>query len=246
MPKKERNYLLTPELLSQYRDAALANAESLLQEADLLLENGHQARAYFLAVSCIEEVGKAVQAYEALGKNLKDSAIQQRLKLLFEDHSQKITYAFMPWLNATKKDLRDRVMEFTEIMVDIQFGREAAMYTDINADRAAVITPEMQVRQKAAIDCTRLARAVLKHARPYAEQAQPKIATREQDALFAMKPSQYQKIVKSVDFWWYHISRIEQGQQAFDANVVEYNRKYFARSVLFKVAATAGSLKNGA
>lgn len=230
MPIKVRRYNLTSELLRQYRDAALANAESLLEEADLLLSNGHLARAYFLAVSCIEEVGKSVLAFEGLGKNLTDPAIQQRLKLSFEDHSQKVTYAFVPWLQAIA-DLRDRVMEFTDIMVAIQFGRMAAMYTDINAERATVTTPEMQVRERAASDCVRLARAVMTHARPYAKQVQPKQATKEHDALFSMKPSTYRKIVNDEAFWRYHISRIEQRQSAFDANVVEYKRTYLDKGI---------------
>jgi hypothetical protein len=33
------------------------------------------ARAYFLAASCIEESGKAVQAFEGLARNLKGPAV---------------------------------------------------------------------------------------------------------------------------------------------------------------------------
>lgn len=244
MPIKERNYELTTDLLRQYRDAALANAASLLKEADLLLAHGHLARSYFLAVSCIEEIGKAVQAFEGIGKNLKDPAIQQRLKLLFEDHSQKVTYAFMPWLQSIP-NLHDRVTEFTEIMVAIQFGREAAMYTDINAERVVVTTPEMQVGQRAATDCIRLAKTVMQFARPYAEKPHPKPATKEHDALFSMKPSLYQKIVSSEDFWRCHIARIEQGLQAFDSNVIEYSRAYLGRGVRFMESPVQEAPKNG-
>ena len=95
---KNRDYQLTPELLQQYRDAALANAQELLDEATLLLQYGHHARAYFLAVVSIEEVGKAVQAFDGMGRNLKDSAVAMRLKLQFDDHQQKISSAFHPWL----------------------------------------------------------------------------------------------------------------------------------------------------
>lgn len=49
--QKNRNYELTPELLQEYSDAALANAQELLDEASLLLQHDHQARAYFLAVA---------------------------------------------------------------------------------------------------------------------------------------------------------------------------------------------------
>jgi AbiV family abortive infection protein len=244
MPIKERSYELTHELLRQYRDAAVVNAEALLEEAELLLDHGHLARAYFLAVSSIEEIGKSVQAFEGLGKNLRDPAIQQRLKLNFEDHSQKVTYAFMPWMQAIS-DLREKAMELADIMAAIQFGREAAMYTDINAERSAVTTPDMQVREQAASDCVRLARKVMGYARPHAQQNQPKPATKAHDALFAMKPSLYNKIVNSADFWWFHISRMEQGQSAFDANVVEYNKSFMANGKAFKTP-TSAAPKNGA
>jgi AbiV family abortive infection protein len=238
MPRKERSYVITHELLRQYRDAAIANAEALLEEAELLLKHGHLARAYFLAVSSIEEIGKSVQAFEGLGKNLRDSAIQQRLKLNFEDHSQKVTYAFMPWMQAIS-GLREKAVEIAEIMAAIQFGREAAMYTDIDAEHRAVTTPNMQVREQAARDCVRLAKKVMSHARPHAQQSQPKLATKAFDALFAMKPSLYDKIVNSADFWWFHISRIEQGQSAFDANVVEYNKSFMLNGKTFKTTTSA-------
>jgi hypothetical protein len=77
MQAKNRDYQLTGELLREYRDAALVNAQALLEEAALLLAHGHHARAYFLAASCIEEAGKAVQAFEGLGRNLEDSAVMQ-------------------------------------------------------------------------------------------------------------------------------------------------------------------------
>jgi AbiV family abortive infection protein len=81
MPIKDRDYTLTPDLLREYRDAALVNAQELLEEATLLLAHKKYARAYFLSASTIEEAGKAVQASEGLGKNLRDPGVTQRLKL---------------------------------------------------------------------------------------------------------------------------------------------------------------------
>jgi len=124
MPIKNRDYDLTLDLLQQYRDAALKNAQALLEEASLLLEHGHHARAYFLSASSIEEAGKAVQAFEGLGKNIKDPAVTQRLKFQFEDHSQKVAYAFSPWLRVTP-NLREEIMTFVNRTVDLKFGREA-------------------------------------------------------------------------------------------------------------------------
>ncbi len=238
MPIKDRDYTVTAELLRDYRDAALANAQALLEEATLLLAHEKYARAYFLSASTIEEAGKAVQAFEGLGKNLKDPAVAQRLKLQFADHSQKVTAAFSPWLQATP-NLKDEVMNFVELMVTLKFGREASMYTDINAERGIVITPQMQVRQKTASDCVRLAGTVLSHVRPYAQQTQPKSTTRLQDAFFALRPSIFQKMANTDDFWYFYIAQMEGGNLALESAVTEYNDLYFSKRVLFKAESSA-------
>lgn len=233
MATKNRDYQLNAELLGQYRDAALVNAQALLEEAALLLRFKHYARAYFLAASSIEEAGKAVQAFEGLGRNLKDPAVTQRLKLHFEDHSQKVTSAFSPWVQATP-NIREEIMEFVRIMVDLKFGREASMYTDINAERLKVSTPEMQVRQQAAANSVRLAGTVLAHAGPYAQQSQPKTTTRVQDAFFALKPAVFQKMASTADFWEYYISQMERGSTALETSVTEYNQLFQSQNKTFK------------
>lgn len=240
MPIKDRDYKLTADLLRAYRDAALVNAKELLEEASLLLAHEKYARAYFLSASTIEEAGKAVQAFEGLGKNLKDHAVTQRLKLQFEDHSQKVTAAFSPWLQATP-NLKDEVMNFVNIMVALEFGREASMYTDINAEGMIVTTPQMQVRQKTASDCVRLAGTVLSHVRPYAQQAQPKPTTRVQDTFFALKPSIFQKMANTSDFWYFYVAQMESGNIALESAVTAYNDLYFSKKTLFKAASSAES-----
>lgn len=233
MQSKNRDYELTAELLCQYRDAALVNAQALLEEATLLLAHAHYARAYFLAASAIEEAGKAVQSFEGIGRNLRDSAVTHRLKLQFEDHSQKVTSAFSPWLQATP-NLSEQVMDFVRTMVDLKFGREASMYTDINAERAIVTTPQMRVRRQTAEHCVRLAGTVLAHAGPYAKQAHPKAMTPVQDAFFALRPTVFQRMANTEDFWRYYISRVESGDMALETAVTEYNKLYFSQGQLFK------------
>ena len=202
MPAKNPAYELSADLLREYRDGALVNAQALLEEAALLLAHGHHARAYFLAASCIEEAGKAVQAFEGLGRNLRDSAVTQRLKRQFDDHSQKVTSAFAPWLQASP-NIREQIMDFVRTMVDLKFGREASMYTDIHAEQVIVTTPQMQIRKEAAMHCVRLAGTILAYARPYAQQTQPKSTSRVQDAFFALRPAAFQMMAKTADFWWY-------------------------------------------
>jgi AbiV family abortive infection protein len=232
MKIKDRSYDLTDDLLCQYRNAALINAQALLEEATLLLVHEKFARAYFLSVSCIEESGKAVQAFDGLGRNLKDSAVVQRLKLQFEDHSQKVTSAFSPLLEGSP-DIRHQIMDFVRIMVDLKFGREASMYTDINAEKLVVTTPQIQIREKVASDCVRLAGAVLVSARAYAHQSKPKIATRKQDAFFALRPSTFQKIFSMSDFWEYYVVQIEKGNMALEVVVTEYNQHYLSKGDLY-------------
>jgi AbiV family abortive infection protein len=238
MPEKNRNFELTPELLREYRDASLVNAQALVEEAALLLANGHYARAYFLAVSAVEEAGKAVQAYEGLGKNLRDPAVTQRLKLQFEDHSQKVTSAFSPWVQATPA-IRDQIMDFVEMMVNLKFGREASMYTDIHAERVIVTTPQKQIRKEAASDCVRLALRVLAYARPYAEQVEVKTTNRIQDSFFALRPKTFLKMANTADFWWFYIEQMEKGNTGLEQAVVDYNANYFTKSKLFRPEAPA-------
>ena len=73
-------------------------------EATLLLQHAHRARAYFLAVASIEEVGKAVQAFDGMGRNLKDDAVSTQLKKQFDDHQQKISSAFYSMVRGASKD----------------------------------------------------------------------------------------------------------------------------------------------
>ena len=66
---------LTLKLLRAYSEAALTNANELVQEASLLYATEHLARAYFLAVAAIEETGKGLLAFDARGRNLADPAV---------------------------------------------------------------------------------------------------------------------------------------------------------------------------
>lgn len=232
MPRqKNRNYTLTPELLQQYHEAALANARALLEEAALLLRYGHHARAYFLAVATIEETGKAVQAFDSMGRNLKDSAVATQVKGQFADHAQKIRMAFLPWLQATQ--LSPEKLEWAaNIMVDLQHGRQPSMYTDIHVEGPRVITPATSIRQVAAEDCVRLARDVLMNARLYVTQAHPKVTTRTQDALFAMRTA-WLKMAQTKDFWEYYRSRAQAGDRAIETAATQYHKDYFSKGLQF-------------
>jgi AbiV family abortive infection protein len=232
--RKNRDYQLTRELLQQYRDAALTNAQELLEEAALLLQHDHHARAYFLAVASIEEVGKAVQAFDGMGRNLKDPAVAKRLKLQFEDHAQKISSAFVPWLDTIPDLRKEVVMSLVNLMIDVKHGREPSMYTDIHVEGPKVITPSALVRKVAAKDCVRLARDMLSRARPYVTQTNPQVKTRNQDEYFTMKQDVFHKMLSTRDFWEYYMSRKQAGDIAADTVVIQYHKDYFTKGLQFK------------
>jgi AbiV family abortive infection protein len=154
--RKFRDYELTIQLLQKYSAASIQNASELLDEASLLATNGHKARAYFLAIASIEETGKAQISFDAQGRKLNDSAVASKVRKSFEDHSTKITAAFTPWLLASS-DVEKSAKVAIQLMVDLKFGREPSMYTDVHEDGVSVQSPSVVIRPKAAEDCVRLA-----------------------------------------------------------------------------------------
>ena len=82
--------LSVEELLDGCR-AALANAHELVDEAELLLKNGHYARAYFHAHIACEEMAKSPMLYRAACElALELSPAWERLDRRTRDHSAKI------------------------------------------------------------------------------------------------------------------------------------------------------------
>ena len=226
-------FRFTVDLLREYSAAALKNAGDLLDEASLLSANGHAARAYFLAVASIEETGKAIQAYDAQGRNLGDSAVTSALRRTMEDHSQKITSAFTAILLATPS-IRDALLPVVDLMIHIKRGREPSMYTDIRYESSKIQVPTSMVRDIAASDCVRLARDCLTHARKYIAESEPRAQSAAEDQLFAMKLGHFHKIANTEDFWWYYLSQVESGKRDFAAAVVEYRQKFVLTDKTFK------------
>lgn len=224
---------LTPDLLRAYGDAALSNADELLAEATLLLDHDHMARAYFLAFSCIEETGKALQAFDAQLRNLTDPAVCTRLKKGLEDHRQKISYALSIWaLNAP--DPRASLKKALDLIIHLTRGREPSMYSDLRTNPDRVQTPREIVRAEAARDCVRLASASLDYARRHLSEKEPAEITSVQDKLFTMKSGKFREMMSTEDFWWYLISRMEAGQQDFADAVIEYERDHIKTGTPFR------------
>lgn len=229
----DAQFRFTAELLKEYSAAALRNAADLLEEASLLYEKGHAARAYFLAVACIEETGKALQAFDAQGRNLADSAVTAKLRRAMEDLSQKITAAFTAMLLASS-DIREATMRAVDLMIHLKRGREPSMYTDIHYPESRVQIPSTMVRNVAAKDCVRLARDCLAHARRHIANGKPDVRSREEDQLFSMKSGQFQKMANTEGFWWYYIAQMQAGNRDFAAAAVAYQRDYFSKGKTFE------------
>ena len=222
---KNRTYALTVVLLQNYAAAALQNSRELLTEATLLEENGFQARAYFLAVASIEETGKAALAFDAQGRKLGNLAVAQKIRRTFDDHSAKITAAFTPWL-LKSANINADVRTAVKLMVDLKFGREPSMYTDILEDGTTVQLPSNVVRPLAGRECIRLAKDCYAHADRLIRESEPTATTPEQDEFFAMKRSVTKELMNTEDFWEFHISQVSLGQRKLEENVIAYRRDY--------------------
>ncbi len=227
------NIEFTSELLRDYSLAALANASELIAEALLLYRHGHFARAYFLAVASIEETGKAYLAFDGRGRNLRDSTVLVKLKRSLEDHPQKISSAFVAWLIASP-DVRSAVMPMVDLMVQLRYGREPSMYTDIRSDSVQIQVPAEMVRKQAAFDCIRLAADCLSHTQRHIAEKTPQPRTPAEDHLFAMKTGQFQKLLGTGDFWWYYIAQLEAGKTDFAEAVVSYCKTYSSAGLLYR------------
>jgi AbiV family abortive infection protein len=223
----------TPELLRAYADAALSNSAELLDEASLLLEHSHFARAYFLAISSIEEAGKALHAFDAQHRNLKDPAVSTRLKSVLENHKQKINYAFGIWA-MRDADPEAALKRALDLALHLAVGREPSMYSEVRTEPDRAQTPREVVREVAAQDCVRLARACLAHAQRHLSEKTPSLITSAQDRLFVMKSKKLQDILRGSDFWWYYIEQMKAGQLDLADAVIGYEHNYLKTGVQFR------------
>lgn len=223
---------LTSSLLNEYCEAALRNAEELLVEAALLRDHDHMARAYFLAVSCIEEAGKALQAFDGQRRNLSDPGVCTKLVAGLQSHPQKINYVLFMWA-LDSADQREGLKVATDLIWQLKRGREPSMYSDLRTEPDRVQTPREVVRAVAARDCVKLAAECLAYARRHVSEKVPTEFTRVQDKLFTMKSAKFKSLLEQEDFWWFFISRLEEGQQDLAEAVSAYEHQYVAKGRVF-------------
>jgi AbiV family abortive infection protein len=219
-------------LLKAYSRAALRNSKALLDEARLLLENQHYARAYFLAVSSIEETGKAAQTFAAQGRDLSDPGVTATLVRSTESHSEKITAAFVAWMNAGD-NVRNSLMPAVDLMIALKRGREPAMYSNVNRISGELFEPIEVARPTAARDCVKIAENCLAHTKIQLSEQSPAEMTAAQDKMYAMKPGKVNELLNTEDFWWYFISRLENDEKDLAAAVIDYQTHYVAKRRLY-------------
>ena len=142
-----------------------------------------------------------------------------------EDHSQKITAAFTPVL-LSSSDLAKEVMSVAGLMIDVRNGRQPSMYTDINYLDSKVYVPKDLVRATVAVDCLCLGRDCLAATQKYLTGKVPQVRSVADDAVFAMKPDQFQKILNTDGFWHYYIAKQEARVHDFSEVVISYQREY--------------------
>jgi AbiV family abortive infection protein len=231
------NFRYSKELLSQYSIDALDNAHQLLHEATLLFENGRFARAHFLGISAIEETGKSFLAFDALGRNLKDSAVTAKIKGSLESHSRKINAAFHA-LIFTSNNYRSDIESIVELISLLKQGREPSMYTDINYINKKLYRPKDVVREVVARDCLRLANLCYEKTKEYQLHNKASIRSPNEDAFYGMKDRKLNELLETEDFWLYHIARLESGQNDIADSVIQYQRDYHSKNKKFDIDET--------
>ena len=208
--------------LKALAQAALENADALLQEANALLTAEHFARAYFLAVASIEEMGKASIAFTSSGRNLSDRSVERVVRKKLLDHKSKIIAAFAPSLQLTDKaNLHEAVKASMGLIGDLRRGREPSMYTEILVD-GSVRQPSSVVRPVAARDVVRLTTHCLARAQAFMASNQPPKTSHANDFFFTKSAARIQEIMSSDDFSEFYLQRIESGDPSLEDAIYAY------------------------
>jgi hypothetical protein len=75
-------------------------------------------------------------------------------------------------------------------------------------------------------NCVRLAADCLGNARHHVKNRSPTQYSLEQDKLFALKRTHYQRIMNNPDFWWFYLAEVEAGRKDLAAAVISYREQF--------------------
>lgn len=229
--KKDRKYTLSLEILHNYLDAAMINALDLLNEATTLLSQERYARSYFLACASLEETGKAYQAFNAMGRNLKNPGVTNAVKESFEDHRSKIVSATACMI--MKKDItKETIEEFLKITLDLKVGREKSMYVDIN-EKHEVTEPSKLVRPVAAFNAVKFAKDCLETTGTFIIENQPNEFTASQDKFITLKKDRLAKMYNTRNFWDFCINQMQNNNSDLADITTKYHDEYYCKNKLF-------------
>ncbi|MBB4128360.1 AbiV family abortive infection protein [Xanthomonas translucens] len=213
---------LRKQTLLKLSAASLDNATALVDEAETLLSAEHFARAYFLAVAAIEEIGKSALAFGAAGRNLADRQVLKRTWNNLLDHKSKIIAAFGPSLNLTERDNMKEALETSlELMGSLRSGREPSMYTGVLAD-GSIQNPKDLVRPVAAGDAVRLARHCLARAKQHHKSDEPAATSSASDFFYTLTSSKIQEIMGQEDFSPFYLERIKGGNVSLEEAIYAF------------------------
>ncbi len=131
--------------LQKLYDACLENAESLHTEANLLLENGHVARAFVLAYTGWEEVGKA----QLVADFANGMAAETEFEDAFRRHNLKVAYNSRRFILDTH-NVQLSTIEYESPKAKSLFdARNASLYVAKGTDDSALV-PTDAISRKAA------------------------------------------------------------------------------------------------
>jgi len=219
----------TDELLAEFQRHALSNAESLIQEAEILFSAKRHARSYFLAAAAIEEIGKAALAFIARGRNLSDHAIQTRLATELASHSAKISAAFVASIKRmSPEQVGGWLEEFTSLCSGLRRGREAALYSDVT-ENGEIRSPDQVVAEINAYDCIRLAKTLIAVTTQMVSDTSPQKFTEVQDRHYALGKKVLQ-VWQNPDFGDHLLKQLETSAPEFD--LIAATVEFYAKSQL--------------
>ena len=232
--KKNRNYEIHKNFLNEYENAALLNAQHLLNDAKILLVNESIARTYFLAVASIEETGKAYLAFSCKQRNLNDEGLKNKLKTIFESHPNKIGSAFIGWISRASNQ-EEAIEAALELISNLKLGREVSMYVDVNQNNEISI-PMHVIRPVAAVDSVKVAENCLYHTRQYLSENEPPTFSKYEDKMFCFNTQKIAEIFKISDFGDYCLDEIKanKGNFNFPKIIVTYHDNYYCKKVAYK------------
>jgi AbiV family abortive infection protein len=191
------------------------------------------ARAYFIGVAVIEEIGKSFIAFDSQGRNLSDSAVTEKIRSSLENHSNKIDAAFYASI-LSHGDLQKELQGIIDLMITLKYGREPSMYTDVDYESREIKKPKELVRDVAAKDCIRLAKHCYYKTQEYLQTKSQQKETATTIAFTVCKKAQVKQLFNNVDFWWYYIAKLEAGEYEISKFVVDYQREYLSKGLKFK------------